>query len=43
MTVNRDRLLVDLDALTEEQIEAGLAAGVWGDEARPPYSITFLN
>src|SRR6266511_4226503 len=35
MTVNRDRLLVDLDALTEEQIEAGLAAGVWGDEARP--------
>jgi hypothetical protein len=34
MTVNRDRLHADLDALTEEQIEAGLAAGVWGEEAR---------
>jgi hypothetical protein len=30
MTLNRDQLLDDLDALTEEQIEAGLAADVWG-------------
>ena len=31
MTLNRDQLFADLDALTVEQIEAGLAAGVWGD------------
>jgi hypothetical protein len=35
MTKSRDKLLEDLDALTEEQIEAGLAAGVWGDAVRP--------
>ena len=34
MTLNRDQLFADLDALTLEQIEAGLAAGVWGDDAR---------
>ena len=34
MTLNRDQLFTDLDALTLEQIEAGLAAGVWGDAAR---------
>jgi hypothetical protein len=32
---DRDRLLEDLNALTEEQIEAGLAAGVWGENVRP--------
>jgi hypothetical protein len=35
MTVNRDQLFEDLDALTEEQIEVGLAAGVWGEPDRP--------
>lgn len=35
MTVNRDQLFADLDALTEEQIEVGLAAGVWGEPDRP--------
>jgi len=35
MTLNRDQLFSDLDALTVEQIEAGLAAGVWGDDGRP--------
>jgi hypothetical protein len=34
MTLNRDQLFADLDALTLEQIETGLAAGVWGDDAR---------
>ena len=34
MTLNRDQLLDDLDALTEEQIEAGLAADVWGEAVR---------
>jgi hypothetical protein len=34
MTLNRDKLLTELDALMPEQIEAGLAAGVWGDAAR---------
>ena len=34
MTLNRDQLFADLDALTLEQIEAGLAAGVWGDDGR---------
>ena len=27
-------MFADLDALTLEQVEAGLAAGVWGDDAR---------
>jgi len=35
MTEIRDKLLEDLDALNEEQIEAGLAAGVWGENNRP--------
>jgi UTP:GlnB (protein PII) uridylyltransferase len=35
MTQNRDQLLEDLNALTEEQIEAGLAAGVWSEWDRP--------
>jgi hypothetical protein len=36
MTENRDQLLfADLKALTEEQIEVGLAAGVWSDPLRP--------
>jgi hypothetical protein len=36
MTETRDQLLfADLKALTEEQIEVGLAAGVWGDPLRP--------
>src|SRR5689334_14564600 len=30
MTLNRDQLFTDLEALTLEQIEAGLAAGVLG-------------
>jgi hypothetical protein len=34
MTLTRDQLFADLDALTVEQIEAGLAAGVWGDDGR---------
>ena len=34
MTLTRDQLFADLDALTVEQIEAGRAAGVWGDDAR---------
>jgi hypothetical protein len=28
-------LFADLNALTEEQIEAGLAAGVWNEENKP--------
>jgi hypothetical protein len=37
MTEDRDhdRLFADLDALTEEQIEVGLAAGVWSEQVRP--------
>jgi hypothetical protein len=36
MTENRDQLLfADLKALSEEQIEVGLAAGVWSDPLRP--------
>jgi hypothetical protein len=34
MTSQQDLLFTDLNALTEEQIEAGLAAGVWR-ENRP--------
>ena len=32
---DHEKLIADLDALTEEQIEAGLAAGVWGESVRP--------
>jgi hypothetical protein len=37
MTENRDtdKLFADLEALNEEQIEVGLAAGVWNDQVRP--------
>jgi hypothetical protein len=37
MTENKDhdRLFADLDALIEEQIELGLAAGVWSEQVRP--------
>jgi len=33
--VNQKQLFLDLEALSEEQIEVGLQAGVWGDPARP--------
>jgi hypothetical protein len=37
MTENKDneKLFADLEALTEEQIEVGLAAGVWNEQVRP--------
>lgn len=35
MTMQQERLFTDLNALSEEQIEAGLAAGVWREDARP--------
>ena len=35
MTVSQRQLYVDLEALTEDQIEVGLEAGVWGGPARP--------
>jgi len=37
MTENKDqdKLFADLDALTEQQIEVGLAAGVWNEQVRP--------
>jgi hypothetical protein len=36
MNVSAQRqLYLDLEALTEDQIEVGLEAGVWGDPARP--------
>jgi hypothetical protein len=37
MTENRehDKLFADLDALSEEQIQVGLAAGVWSEPVRP--------
>jgi hypothetical protein len=37
MTEDRDhdKLFADLDALAEEQIEVGLAAGVWSEQVRP--------
>jgi hypothetical protein len=35
MTTQEERLFTDLNALTEEQIEAGLAAGVWRGPTRP--------
>ncbi len=34
MTVKRDQLFTDLESLTEDQIEVGLEAGVWGDPPR---------
>lgn len=35
MTTQEERVFTDLNALTEEQIEAGLAAGVWRESMRP--------
>jgi hypothetical protein len=37
MTENKDhdKLFADLDALTQQQIEVGLAAGVWDEQVRP--------
>src|SRR6266542_572319 len=37
MTENKehDKLFADLEALNEEQIEVGLAAGVWSEQVRP--------
>ncbi len=35
MGKSQERLLEELDALNERQIEAGLGAGVWDEEARP--------
>jgi hypothetical protein len=37
MTENKDhdKLFADLDALSEEQIQIGLAAGVWSEQVRP--------
>jgi hypothetical protein len=32
---DHDKLFADLDALTEEQIQVGLAAGVWSEQVRP--------
>ena len=33
--VSQKQLFLDLESLSEEQIEVGLQAGVWGDPARP--------
>lgn len=35
MSVSQQQLYLDLEELTEDQIEVGLEAGVWGDPARP--------
>jgi hypothetical protein len=35
VTDNQKKLFADLEALTEEQIELGLAAGVWAEQVRP--------
>jgi len=32
---DHDKLFADLDALTEQQIEVGLAADVWNERVRP--------
>ena len=34
-TMKRVELLAELDSLTEEQIEAGLAEGIWEEPTRP--------
>jgi hypothetical protein len=36
MTTQHELLFTDLNALTEEQIEAGLAAGVWRENRPSP-------
>ena len=35
MMKSQERLMEELDALNERQIEAGLVAGVWDEETRP--------
>jgi hypothetical protein len=35
MTVSQQQLFLDLSELSEEQIEVGLEAGVWGEPVRP--------
>ena len=35
MTASQKQLFLDLEALSEEQIEVGLQAGVWGNPVRP--------
>lgn len=35
MNKEHDKLFADLDAVTEEQIEVDLAAGVWNEQVRP--------
>jgi hypothetical protein len=37
MTENKDhdKLFADLDAVSEQQIEVGLTAGVWNEQVRP--------
>ena len=35
VAVSERQLFLDLEALSEDQIEVGLDAGVWGDPARP--------
>src|SRR5215468_5344044 len=34
-TKDHDKLFADLEALNEQQIEVGLAAGVWNEQVRP--------
>ena len=34
-TKHHDKLFADLEALNEQQIEVGLAAGVWNEQVRP--------
>jgi len=35
MSASRKQLFLDLEGLSQEQIEVGLEAGIWGDPARP--------
>lgn len=42
MARNQERIFEELDALDEQQIEAGLVAGVW-DEATRPLVENYLN
>jgi uncharacterized protein involved in exopolysaccharide biosynthesis len=34
VAVNRDQLFAELEALSEDEIEAGLDSGVWGEDKR---------
>ena len=43
MNVKREQLFTDLEALSEEQIEVGLEAGVWGDPARAAVVARYLE